>query len=302
MRPARRRADAGASPSRRRARRVPGGDDLGLAQPVPRQRHQAVRRRAARSCPTRSRPRIEAALDVAAARRRGRPGADRCGRRRRRPTAYVEHLARRARRARALDGLRVVRRLRQRRGVATLRRPRAAARSAPTSSVIHAAPDGRNINAGCGATAPGVAGRGGRRPSGADLGLALDGDADRLIAVDHTGDVVDGDHIIAICAVDLRDARRAARRHRRRHRDDEPRLPARRWRRPGSRSSRPRSATATCSRRSTPAATRSAASSAATSSSATSPPPATGCSTGLRPARRRAARRAGRWPSSPRRR
>ena len=46
---------------------------------------------------------------------------------------------------------------------------------------------------------------------GADLGLALDGDADRLIAVDHTGAVVDGDHIIAICARDLRD--RGALRH-----------------------------------------------------------------------------------------
>jgi phosphoglucosamine mutase len=36
------------------------------------------------------------------------------------------------------------------------------------------------------------------------MGVALDGDADRLIAVDHTGTVVDGDHIIAICAADLR--------------------------------------------------------------------------------------------------
>jgi phosphoglucosamine mutase len=39
---------------------------------------------------------------------------------------------------------------------------------------------------------------------GADVGIALDGDADRLIAVDHTGNVVDGDHIIAIVADDLR--------------------------------------------------------------------------------------------------
>ncbi|MFT4659331.1 MAG: phosphoglucosamine mutase, partial [Ilumatobacter sp.] len=36
------------------------------------------------------------------------------------------------------------------------------------------------------------------------VGIALDGDADRLIAVDHRGDVVDGDHVIAICATDLR--------------------------------------------------------------------------------------------------
>jgi phosphoglucosamine mutase len=42
------------------------------------------------------------------------------------------------------------------------------------------------------------------REHGADLGIALDGDADRLIAVDHTGAVVDGDHIIAIAANDLR--------------------------------------------------------------------------------------------------
>jgi phosphoglucosamine mutase len=69
--------------------------------------------------------------------------------------------------------------------------------------VIHADPDGRNINAGCGATdtaslAAAVV------EHGADLGLALDGDADRLLAVDHTGALVDGDHLIAICALDMR--------------------------------------------------------------------------------------------------
>jgi len=69
---------------------------------------------------------------------------------------------------------------------------------------IHDQPDGRNINDGCGATdtaslaATVVA-------EGADLGLALDGDADRLLAVDHEGRLVDGDHLIAICALDLRD-------------------------------------------------------------------------------------------------
>jgi phosphoglucosamine mutase len=63
-------------------------------------------------------------------------------------------------------------------------------------------PDGANINARCGATHPEtlseIVGRG-----GFDLGLAFDGDADRCIAVDHTGAIVDGDHIIAICALDL---------------------------------------------------------------------------------------------------
>ena len=67
---------------------------------------------------------------------------------------------------------------------------------------IHAEPDGRNINAGCGATDPASLAAAVRR-LGADVGLALDGDADRLMAVDHTGAVVDGDHVIAICARDL---------------------------------------------------------------------------------------------------
>jgi phosphoglucosamine mutase len=69
--------------------------------------------------------------------------------------------------------------------------------------VIAADPDGRNINDGCGATHPELVAAA-VVEHGADLGVALDGDADRLIAVDHTGTVVDGDHIIAICASDLR--------------------------------------------------------------------------------------------------
>ena len=69
--------------------------------------------------------------------------------------------------------------------------------------VIAADPDGRNINDGCGATHPELVAAAVVQHS-ADLGVALDGDADRLIAVDGTGTVVDGDHIIAICAADLR--------------------------------------------------------------------------------------------------
>jgi len=62
-------------------------------------------------------------------------------------------------------------------------------------------PDGSNINADCGATCPGalaaeVAAR------GADVGFALDGDADRLIAVDASGCVVDGDAVLGILALD----------------------------------------------------------------------------------------------------
>ena len=69
--------------------------------------------------------------------------------------------------------------------------------------VIAADPDGRNINDGCGATHPELVAAAVVQ-HGADLGVALDGDANRLIAVDGTGRVVDGDHIIAICAADLR--------------------------------------------------------------------------------------------------
>ncbi len=65
-----------------------------------------------------------------------------------------------------------------------------------------AAPDGSNINDRCGATHPEALAEA-VRAGAFELGLAFDGDGDRLIAVDHTGAIVDGDHIIAICALDL---------------------------------------------------------------------------------------------------
>jgi len=68
--------------------------------------------------------------------------------------------------------------------------------------VIGDEPDGTNINDACGATFPATVAEA-VLAHGADVGIALDGDADRLIAVDHTGRVVDGDHIIAIAAIDL---------------------------------------------------------------------------------------------------
>jgi phosphoglucosamine mutase len=68
--------------------------------------------------------------------------------------------------------------------------------------VIAAEPNGENINEGCGATHPEMLQRK-VVELGADAGLALDGDADRVLAVDHRGRLVDGDHLIAICAQDL---------------------------------------------------------------------------------------------------
>ena len=68
-------------------------------------------------------------------------------------------------------------------------------------------PDGRNINARCGSQHPeGL--REAVLASGADLGLALDGDADRVVAVDAAGEVVDGDQILAMCAVDMKETGR----------------------------------------------------------------------------------------------
>jgi phosphoglucosamine mutase len=63
-------------------------------------------------------------------------------------------------------------------------------------------PDGENINDGYGSLHPEVAAETVVK-TGADLGIALDGDADRVIFIDHQGRIVDGDHIMAICAKDL---------------------------------------------------------------------------------------------------
>ncbi|MFC7735915.1 phosphoglucosamine mutase [Roseomonas sp. GCM10028921] len=64
---------------------------------------------------------------------------------------------------------------------------------------VGVAPDGFNINAGCGSTAP-AALAALVRERRADLGIALDGDADRVVLVDETGAVVDGDQILALVA------------------------------------------------------------------------------------------------------
>jgi phosphoglucosamine mutase len=63
-------------------------------------------------------------------------------------------------------------------------------------------PDGVNINLDCGALHPEKLSQK-VKEEGADIGIALDGDADRVIFVDERGTEVDGDHIMAICAVEL---------------------------------------------------------------------------------------------------
>lgn len=66
-------------------------------------------------------------------------------------------------------------------------------------------PDGRNINEGCGALHAGQAGKL-VRENGADLGVSLDGDADRVIFTDADGRVIGGDRVMAMCALSLKRA------------------------------------------------------------------------------------------------
>jgi phosphoglucosamine mutase len=70
-------------------------------------------------------------------------------------------------------------------------------------------PDGKNINHECGALYPGVMAEL-VRSEGADLGIALDGDGDRLIVADELGTIVDGDQIMAICAAEMLERQKLA--------------------------------------------------------------------------------------------
>ena len=182
----------------------PRGGRLGLAQPVRRQRDQVLRRRRLQARRRRTRTRSRRAC---AARR---APCTAIGRVRELHGTQEDYL-------RALAG--------------ALRRPRPRRRStccstAPTapptasapeifraprrrrSTAIGAEPDGRNINDGCGSThlealAAAVVAR--RRTT---IGFAFDGDGDRVLAVDRDGAVVDGDELIALAALHLRDAGR----------------------------------------------------------------------------------------------
>ncbi|NMB07384.1 MAG: phosphoglucosamine mutase [Tissierellia bacterium] len=68
--------------------------------------------------------------------------------------------------------------------------------------VINDKPNGGNINVKCGSTNPSMI-RNLVLETKADIGLSFDGDADRIIAVDECGNIMDGDHILAICGTEL---------------------------------------------------------------------------------------------------
>lgn len=106
-----------------------------------------------------------------------------------------------------LDGLRLV--IDGANGAAHEVGPQPFRRLGAEVTVIGDRPDGRNINAGFGSTAT-EALQAAVVAQGANAGLAFDGDADRLIAVDETGHVVDGDRVLALLAADWRASGRLA--------------------------------------------------------------------------------------------
>ena len=113
---------------------------------------------------------------------------------------YVEFLAG-ALHGRSLAGLRIV--IDAANGAASGLAASVFEQAGAAVSIVAASPNGVNINEGCGATHPTMLAEA-VRTQGADLGLALDGDADRLIAVDQSGNVVDGDQVMAVLAIDMR--------------------------------------------------------------------------------------------------
>ena len=87
-------------------------------------------------------------------------------------------------------------------GATSVTAPDALRRLGARVTVINASPDGTNINAACGSTHPDAL-QAAVREGGHQLGFAFDGDGDRVLAVDHGGELVDGDQILAMLALDL---------------------------------------------------------------------------------------------------
>ncbi|UQX02556.1 phosphoglucosamine mutase [Streptomyces sp. RerS4] len=114
---------------------------------------------------------------------------------------YVAHLI--AVLPNRLDGLKVV--LDEAHGAAAYVSPEAFTRAGAEIVTIGAEPDGLNINDGCGSTHLDLL-KQAVVEHGADFGIAHDGDADRCLAVDHTGAEVDGDQILAVLALAMREA------------------------------------------------------------------------------------------------
>jgi phosphoglucosamine mutase len=120
------------------------------------------------------------------------------------PTAvddYTAHLVRTI--DHPLTGIRVVMDCAE--GAASDAGPQALRDAGADVTAIHAQPDGLNINDGCGSTHLETL-QAAVLKDGAAVGFALDGDADRCLAVDHEGNVVDGDQIMAVLALSMKES------------------------------------------------------------------------------------------------
>jgi len=115
---------------------------------------------------------------------------------------YLAHLEAAAAGSR-LDGMKIV--VDCANGAASGLAPLLYERLGATVHAIHDEPDGRNINVDCGALHPEVAGAV-VVERGADVGVSHDGDADRALFSDHRGDPIDGDQILAACAIAMKEA------------------------------------------------------------------------------------------------
>ncbi len=116
------------------------------------------------------------------------------------PGRYVAFVKATFPRARTLDGVRIV--VDAAHGAAYRTAPLVFAELGAQVHAIGIEPNGRNINDGCGALHPETCSRA-VVAQGAAIGIALDGDADRVIVIDEKGQVVDGDTVMAICATHM---------------------------------------------------------------------------------------------------
>ncbi len=112
---------------------------------------------------------------------------------------YIEHVVETA--GTRLDGMRIV--VDCANGAASVVAPQALRRLGAEVFPIYAEPDGSNINVGCGALHPEVVAAA-VMAVGADAGVAHDGDADRALFADAEGNVIDGDQVLAACALSMK--------------------------------------------------------------------------------------------------
>ena len=142
--------------------------------------------------------------DTARPARAGRQHRPRHARRERAGTLYRVRQAHACRKNLRLDGLRIV--IDCANGAAYKVAPEALWELGAEVIKIGVEPNGRNINDKCGSTAP-EALIAKVREVRADIGIALDGDADRVVIVDEKGEIVDGDQLMAVIADSLAPAR-----------------------------------------------------------------------------------------------